>query len=300
MSEIPKGARPVRQPQGYTFWVVGGERAVLRDAYHTYLRLPWLASLGLIALALLLVNLVFATLYYTLGGVDGMRTGSFFEAFVFSVQTLGTIGYGAMAPKSAVANTIMIVESVTSVIVIALATGLVFSKFARATARVAFSTNALITRHEGKPTLMFRCGNRRANVIVEAHLRVVASITRLTAEGETFYKLHDLLLVRDRMAGMRRGWSVMHVIDEASPLHGMTTPADLDKAEIELEISLVGLDDVTMQTVHAIHTYTDRQILFGHRFLDTLRPMPNGDMLVDLRNFDRTVPDPGARDSVSP
>ena len=300
MSDIPKGARAVRQPQGYTFWVIGGERAVLRDAYHTYLRLPWVASLGLIALALLIVNLVFATLYYTLGGVDGMRTGSFFEAFVFSVQTLGTIGYGAMAPKSAVANTVMIIESVTSVIVIALATGLVFSKFARATARVAFSTNALITRHDGKPTLMFRCGNRRSNVIVEAHLRVVASITRKTAEGEVFYKLHDLPLVRDRMTGMRRGWSVMHVIDEASPLHGMTAPADLEKAEVELEISLVGLDDVTMQTVHAIHTYTDQQILFGHRFLDTLRPLPNGDMLIDLRNFDRTVPDPLQRDSVSP
>jgi inward rectifier potassium channel len=300
MSEIPKGARPVRQPQGYTFWVMGGERAVLRDAYHTYLRLPWFASLALIALALLIVNLVFATLYYTIGGVEGMRTGSFFESFVFSVQTLGTIGYGAMAPKTAAANTIMIVESVTSVIVIALATGLVFSKFARATARVAFTSNALITKHEGKLTLLFRCGNRRSNVIVEAQLRVMASITGRSAEGETFYKLHELKLVRDRMTGMRRGWTVMHVIDDASPLAGMTTPADLDKAELELEISLVGLDDVTMQTVHAIHGYTDKQILFGMRFADTLRPLANGDMLIDLRNFDRTVPEDAPRDSVSP
>jgi inward rectifier potassium channel len=300
MSEIPRGARPRRQPQGYTFWLIGEERHPLRDAYHTYLRMRWPASLALIAIALLAVNLLFATLFYTIGGVDGMRTGSFFEAFVFSVQTLGTIGYGSMAPKSDAANMIMIAESITSVIVIALATGLVFSKFARATARVAFTENAVITTHEGKPTLMFRCGNRRSNVIVEAQLRAVAGITRKTAEGETFYKLNDLPLVRDHMTGMRRGWTVMHVIDERSPLYGMNNAADLAKAEVEIEISLLGFDDVTLQTVHAIHVYSDRQIVFGRRFADTLRSLANGDMLVDLRNFDVTVPDDVPRDSVSP
>jgi inward rectifier potassium channel len=300
MSEIPRGARPTRQPQGYTFWLIGEERHPLRDAYHTYLRMRWPASLALIAVALLAVNLLFAVLYYAVGGVGGMRTGSFFEAFVFSVQTLGTIGYGSMAPQSDAANAIMIAESITSVIVIALATGLVFSKFARATARVAFTQNAVITTHDGKPTLMFRCGNRRSNVIVEAQLRAIASITRTTAEGETFYKLHDLPLVRDRMTGMRRGWTVLHVIDERSPLYGMTNNGDLAKAEVELEISLLGFDDVTLQTVHAIHVYTDSQILFGRRFADTLRPLANGDMLVDLRNFDVTLSDDLPRDSVSP
>jgi inward rectifier potassium channel len=300
MSDIPRGARPTRQPQGYTFWLIGDERHPLRDAYHTYLRMRWPASLALIAIALLGVNLVFATLYYAVGGVEGMRTGSFFEAFVFSVQTLGTIGYGAMAPRSDAANAIMIAESITSVIVIALATGLVFSKFARATARVAFTSCAVITAHDGKPTLMFRCGNRRSNVIVEAHVRAVAGVTRKTLEGETFYKLNDLTLVRDRMAGMRRGWTVMHVIDERSPLHGMTCAEDLAHAEVEIEISLLGFDDVTLQTVHAIHIYGDRQILFGRRFTDTLRSLPNGDILVDLRNFDITVPDDVPRDSVSP
>jgi inward rectifier potassium channel len=298
MSEIPKGARPSRQPQGYTFWIVGENRTVLRDAYHTYLRLRWSASLALIALGLVIVNLVFATLYYTIGGVDGMHTGSFFECFVFSVQTLGTIGYGSMAPSSAAANAVMIVESVTSVIVIALATGLVFSKFARPTARVAFTKRAVITRHDGKPTLIFRVGNLRSNVIVEAQLRVGISLTTKTAEGETFYKLHDLPLVRDRMTGMRRGWTAMHVIDTSSPLHGMT-PEDLSRAEVELEISLLGFDNVTMQTVHAIHAYTDRDIAFGMRFADTLRSLPNGDVVVDLRNFDRIVPDESPRDSVA-
>jgi len=252
MSEIPKGARGVKQPQGYTNWTIGEQRTLLRDAYHTYLRLPWSASLALIAVGLVVVNLVFATMYYLIGGVDGMHTGSFFECFVFSVQTLGTIGYGAMAPGSAAANTIMIAESITSVIVIALATGLVFSKFARATARVGFTQHAVITNHDGKPTLMFRVSNLRSNVIVEAHLRVNASFRHITLEGETFYRLLDLPLARDRMTGMRRGWTVMHVIDEASPLYRKTAD-DLANDELELEISLLGFDNVTMQTVHALH-----------------------------------------------
>jgi len=298
MDGIPKGAKPNPQQQGYTIWVVGAERAILRDAYHTFLRLRWSASLGLIAVALLAVNVAFAALYYVVGGVGGMHTGSFFECFVFSVQTLGTIGYGSMAPATDAANTIMIVESVTSVIVIALATGLVFSKFARATARVAFTSYAVVTTHEGKPTLMFRVGNRRSNTIIEAQLRVLASLTRTTAEGDTFYRMLDVPLVRDRMTGMRRGWTVMHVIDEQSPFHGMTS-SDLAKAELELEISLLGFDDVTMQTVHAIHHYTDEQIRFGYKFADTLRALPDGDMILDLTKFDAVVPDHAPRDSVA-
>lgn len=296
--DLPPGARPIRQPQGYTFWVVGDERAVLRDAYHTFLRWPWLGSLALIAVGFLAVNVVFATIYTAVGGVEHVRAGSFFDAFVFSVQTLATIGYGVMNPRSGDANAVMIVEAVVGVIVIALATGLVFAKFSRATSRVAFSRHCVITAHDGTPTLIFRVGNRRANVIVEAQLRVIVSLTRLTAEGETFYRLHDLKLVRDRQAGMRRGWTVMHVIDAGSPLHGLDA-AGLAKAEVELEVSLVGLDDVTMQTVYSSHHYTDQQLVFGHRFVDMMRALPDGDMIIDLRNFDAIVPDTTPRDSVA-
>jgi inward rectifier potassium channel len=295
--DLPPGARRVPQPQGYAFWIVGDERAVLRDAYHSFLRARWGVSLGLIALGFFLVNLAFAVVFWRIGGFsDG--SASFFDAVSFSVQTLATIGYGVMNPKTDAANTVVILESIASIIFTALATGLVFAKFARATARVGFTRHCVITSHEGKPTLMFRAGNRRSNVIVEAHMHVVAGLLRVTAEGERFYKLHDLKLVRDRMAGMRRGWSVMHVIDETSPLHGLDAQG-MQRAEVELEVSLTGLDDVTMQTVHALHIYTDDKIRFGYRFLDTLRSLPNGDMLVDLRQFDAIVPDSDPRDSVA-
>lgn len=297
-AELPRGARSVRQPGGYTFWIVGDEGARLRDLYHNFLRWRWPVSLGLIAAGFFAVNLVFATIYFSIGGVEHMKPGSFWEALVFSVETLGTIGYGGMIPTSHAAEVVMMIEAVTGLIVTALATGLVFSKFARATARVGFTSTMVITSHEGQPTLMFRIGNRRANAIVDAQLHVVLALTRITPEGETFFKLHDLPLVRQRMGAMRRGWVAMHVIDEASPLHGMDAAA-LEKHEAEVEVSLTGLDDVMMQTVYSNHVYTDKQIRFGHRFADTMRTLPGGDLVLDLRQFDVIVPDGVPRDSVA-
>jgi inward rectifier potassium channel len=295
LRDLPATARKVTQ-QGSTFYVIGDERAVLRDAYHIFLRLAWPASLGLIAAGFFAVNLVFATAYYVAGGVTG-SDGSFFDALSFSIQTLATIGYGAMYPAGRTATLIMTLESVVSLVLTALATGLIFSKFARPTTRVAFSRQAVITEHEGNRTLIFRAGNRRSNVIVEATIHVVAVFTTLTREGKTFYKAVDLPMVRDRQVGMTRGWTLMHVIDAGSPLHEADAHR-LKQLELELYIALTGLDDVSMQTVHAIHKYTDDQIRVDHHFEDTLIPLDNGEFAVDVTKFDAVVPDPATRDSV--
>jgi inward rectifier potassium channel len=293
--ELPRGARRVTQ-QGNTFYVIGDERHPLRDAYHAFLRARWPVSLAWISVGFLAINVAFALVYQVVGGVEGSK-GTFLDSLSFSVQTMATIGYGVMHPETAGATTVMIIESMTGIIVTSLATGLVFSKFSRPTTRVAFSKHVVIASFEGAPTLMFRVGNRRGNVIVEANLHVVAVVTTTTAEGETFYKSHDLRLVRDRQVGMTRGWTVMHVIDEASPLHGMDTAA-LAAAEVELYVALTGIDDTTVQTVHSMHQYSDQDIRIGYRLADTLRPLPDGKFLVDLRNFDVIVPDTTSRVSV--
>lgn len=294
MPELPRGARKVRL-LGSTFYVIGDVRRPLRDAYHSFLKAPWPAFLAMIAFAFLLANVGFAVLFMLAGGIEG-STGSFGDSLSFSVQTMATIGYGVMHPTAPGAHAIVIGESMFSIVFSALATGLVFAKFSRATARIAFSAVAVITSHEGKPTLMFRVGNQRGNMIVEAQVHVVAVLTTLTKEGETFYKAIDLPLVRDRQVGMSRGWTVMHVIDEASPLHGLDA-AGLARAELELNIALTGIDDTTMQSVHTIHQYTDKDIRVGYRFADTMQVLPDGSYLLDLRNFDRSVPDTTPRAS---
>jgi inward rectifier potassium channel len=234
--------------------------------------------------------------YVEIGGIEG-ADGSFTDALSFSVQTMATIGYGVMHPQSNPANGAMIIESMFGIIFTALATGLVFAKFSRPTTRVRYSKNVVVTMHDGKPMMMFRIGNRRSNIIVEAQLHVVVLLTTITAEGETFYKAHDLKLVRDRQVGMTRGWTVMHEVDESSPLFGLT-PKEMEKRELEIYIALTGIDNITMQTVHSVHQYTDADVKLGYRLVDTLSPLADGKFLVDLRNFDEVVPDSISRDSV--
>ncbi|MFT3694476.1 MAG: ion channel [Kofleriaceae bacterium] len=286
---VPKSAQGIPQA-GYNMWIHGAERARLRDAYHLFLQARWPFALAVLGVGFFIVNLVFASIYMMVGGVDGVAHGSFFDALMFSVETLGTIGYGVMHPTSNAANTVVIVESITGIICTALITGLVYSKFARATARIAFSRNCCITKHEDKPTLMFRVGNERSNTIVEATVHVVCSVTIKDQDGKPFYKMIDLNLNRRRMAGMRRGWMVLHTIDADSPFHQIT-PELLKEKEIELIVTIMGFDDVTMQTVHAMYQYNDKEILVGHKFVDTLTTFPNGDIMFDVTKFHDTVPE---------
>jgi inward rectifier potassium channel len=273
----------------YGFQIIGGEKTPLRDFYHLLLQKPWWLTFAVIAGVFLVANTIFALAYLAVGGVAHAAAGSFLDAFFFSVQTLATIGYGTLEPESGAANTIVVVESITSLTLTALATGLVFSKFSRSTARMIFTKEAVICPMNGVPTLMFRMGNQRGNQIVGAQVRVAMVRTEKTQEGETFYRTLDLKLQRDHLLSLSRSWSALHTIDEESPLHGETPESFIEK-EIELQILVVGLDDTLMQTVHGGHRYFTHQILFGRRHVDILSDAPNGDIVLDLRKFQDTEP----------
>jgi inward rectifier potassium channel len=280
---MPRGTL-VLPSAGYTTYVIGAERAYFRDGYHYFLRAPWLVSLALLISGFLLLNVGFGLAYTFVGGVESVQPGSFIDALFFSVQTMGTIGYGVMHPISTGANTVVVVEAMTSIIVTALATGLVFAKFARTTARIAFSNQVVICQHDGKLTLMFRVGNQRGNLILEATARVSVSRTKRHTNGNPFYQLADLQLVRDRSQAMSRGWTIMHIINETSVFEGATT-LSMEQQEFELLVSVVGTDETSMQTVHARHSYSWKDIRIGYRMADTLTETPAGDLVVDLRKF---------------
>jgi inward rectifier potassium channel len=274
--------------RSYEIRVIGARQVFFGDWYHALLRVTWTAAIGIIAAAVLLINALFAVVYLEVGGVANARPGSFADAFYFSAQTMGTIGYGAMYPQSGGANSVMVAESVVSMIVTALATGLVFAKFARPLGRVAFSRYAVIGPMEGVPTLMLRVGNERRNTIVEATVHVTVSRTVRTAEGVTFYKLVDLKLVRERSPAVARSWTILHTIDAASPLFGKT-PQSMAAEEIELMLTLAGTDDTSYQPVYARHTYEHMDVLWGARHADVLSETKEGDIVLDVGRFDEVV-----------
>jgi inward rectifier potassium channel len=245
--------------------------------------------LAFIAAAFLAVNALFAVAYTFVGGIAHAQPGSFVDAFYFSVQTMGTVGYGALYPESNAANVLMVAESVVSLIVTALATGLIFSKFARPIGRVAFSRQAVIAPMDGVPTLMLRVGNERGNSIVEATVHVTMSRTTRTAEGTTFYRLVDLTLARNRSPAVARSWTILHPIDATSPIAG-ATPESFASEEVELIVSLSGTDDTSYQPVHARHTYEADAILWGARHADVLSEDPDGSFVLDVGRFHEVVP----------
>jgi len=281
-------AKPAPQPNPGIL-VIGAPRTTLRDFYHLFLRVRWSVALTGMVTAYLALNAVFAVAYLLTGGVVNARAGSFWDAFCFSVQTMGTIGYGAMYPTSAAANAVMIAESVTSLVATAVATGLVFAKFSRSNARVAFSRHAAIGPMDSVPTLMFRVGNERGNQILEATLRVALMRTEKLKEGTTFYRMYDLELTRERSPAMSRSWTVMHPITPGSPLAG-ATPESLARDEVELLVTVVGTDDTSLQPVHARKRYLDHDIVWGARHADILSEDADGNLIVDVRKFHDIVP----------
>jgi inward rectifier potassium channel len=264
--------------------VIGAPRTTLRDFYHLFLRMRWSAAIALITGAYLVLNCLFAAVFVSLGGVVNARHGSFWDAFCFSVQTMGTIGYGAMYPGSVPANAVVVVESVISLLVTALTTGLVFAKFSLSSARIAFSRVAAIGPMDGVPTLMIRVGNERGNTILEATIRVVMLRTERHKEGTMFYRMLDLPLARERSPAMARSWTVLHPIVPGSPLYGMT-PEQVKRDEVELMATVVGTDDTSMQPVHARKRYLDTEIVWGARHSDILSETENGTIVLDVRRF---------------
>ena len=247
-------------------------------------------DLALIIGTFLGANLVFACAYAVLGGVANARPGSFADAFFFSVQTMGTIGYGQMHPVSLAANLLVTCEAVFGLLLTALVTGLVFAKFSSVRPRVVFARKAVITRINGVPTLIVRISNERGNYIAEVEVRLVLLRTERTREGKTFYRMHDLLPVRARAPAFSRGLAAMHTIDESSPLHGATAES-LRDSDAELIVTLLGIDVTTGQYLHARCSYLDDEILLGHRFVDMLTELPDGRMQLDLSRFHQVEPD---------
>jgi len=269
--------------------VVGAESHAIRDAYHSLLRLPWW-GVGLFLVVLTsFANGAFALAYVVTGGIANAAPGSFRDAFFFSVQTMGTIGYGAMYPTSTAAHLVVAAESTVSIILVALATGIVFARFSQSTGRLVFMKKACIAPWDGVPTLMLRVGNDRASTVFEATIRLVAVRTEKTKEGVTFYRMYDLALVRDRSPALQRSWTVMHVIDEKSPLYGMT-PERFVADEVELAVSVVGTDDTSLQPVYGRCRFTHDDIVWGARPSDILTELPDGRLQLDVRRFDDVSP----------
>jgi len=274
----PGGARPggvqeLRRERGV---LAGRHRPVWRhwrEPYVLALSLPWPGFLALIAGSYLLINLLFTGLYLLdpggIGGTAGPRA-TFTEAFFFSVQTLGSIGYGVLHPVGLAANLIVTAESLTGLLFVAISTGLAFARFARSNARIRFSELAVIHPYNGVPTLSFRLANERGNLIREARLKAFLAVDEISVEGHRLRRLRPLVLERDEGVAFLLVWTAMHRIDATSPLFGLG-PVDLQRLNAEVLVAFSGVDETIERSLHAQASWPADQIRFGACFADMLQ-----------------------------
>jgi len=268
----------------------GARTSVAGDWFHLMLRAPWWADLLAIASGFLIVNVFFAFAYSLVGGIAGAREGSFGDLFFFSVQTMATIGYGSMYPQSTAAHLLTTGEALVGILVIAVSTGIVFSKFSVIRARVRFASVGVITPMNGVPTLMFRVGHERSSRVIDAMIRVVLTRTERTTEGVHMYRMYDLKLERERAPALSRSWTILHTITPESPLY-RATPATATTDELEFIVSLNGIDETSGQTLHAGRTYdVEKDVRWGHRYADMVSPRPSGGFVVEMHKFDEVQP----------
>ena len=216
--------RPVSVRSGQVeFLKLNLEKREWRDTYQRLLALTWPEFAALIAGVYIVINLVFAE-FYALGGksIAGITPGSYFDAFFFSVQTLATVGYGHWYPQNLYGHVVTTVEIITGMFGLAVMTGLIFVRFSRPAARILFSKPIVIGTLNGRPTLMLRVGNLRAQSMVEAEFRIMFTRDEPIVEGDTFRHFYNLKLHFDRLISFPAALTLRHTIDEQSPLYGET------------------------------------------------------------------------------
>jgi inward rectifier potassium channel len=268
---------------------VGASRYNWRDPYYLVLTLRWPAFFGGVLGFYGLANLLFAILYWLdPSSVAGAQQhGRFLSDFFFSVETLATVGYGALFPDDLYGHALSSLEIVFGLILAAMITGLVFARFSRPRARLLFSEVAVVAPYEGKTALMTRLVSERNQAIADATARMMMLREARTPEGHVMRRFTDLTVVRSFSPIVALSWTLIHIIDEASPLWGKTMD-ELDAEDVSIFVSIGGYDEGISARIVARKRYAARCIRFGHTFEDIMSDAPDGTIILDLTRFHDT------------
>ncbi|OUR96912.1 hypothetical protein A9Q84_11290 [Halobacteriovorax marinus] len=263
----------------------GVQKGLFHDTFYWVIKSSWFKFLFVAMIAYLLINSFFASLYYFIGAeIVNARPDSYWDAFVFSFQTSSTLGFGHYLPKSDLAHVIVILDTFSGIFYVAIVTGLAFAKFAKASARISFTDNIIVSVFDGVPTLMFRMVNSRETHIVDVNLNVSALIPYVSKEGMHMRRFHKLPLVTSHNPTFSLSWTVMHQITEESPLYGMALK-EIQENAILVFVSLTGIEDVLSQSIHASHQYPTESFVKATKFVDILDTTKKDNYTLDYARF---------------
>ncbi len=259
-----------------------------RDLYHWLLTLSWPKFSAFLLGVYLAVNLCFALLYGAAGGcVDGVPPGSFSSAFYFSVETLATVGYGHMYPVTQYGHLVATAEIMVGMFGTAVMTGLIFVRFSRPAARLLFSRVLVVSHFDGQPALMLRVANQRRQSMVKAEFRLMLLRLEPTREDPTMRRFHPLPLQVDFMVIFPAAVTIRHLIDERSPLYGVTFD-DLRRSETRFMASVECVDQTIRAPVQSEQSYAWDAVRFDEQFVEIYHDKQGGGMKVDYSRLHDT------------
>ena len=269
-------------------------RPIFHDLFHHFMTVSWPRLFATLAAFFFVFDLLFGLLYFLAPGcIANLNPPGFAGDFFFSVETLATVGYGEMHPETFYGHLVAMIEIFVGLMSLALITGLMFARFSRPHARFLFTKNAVVRPIEGKRTLIFRAANERQNVVQDASARLRMLRDEVTEEGYRLRRIVDLPLLRSQHPMFTLGWTLMHVIDDASPLN-TETEESLLTSRTAFVLSLSGTDENTGQTLMARGEYSSADIRWNATFRDILEEAPDGSIHVDYSKFHDIDPLPDA------
>ena len=263
------------------------------DISHRCMTASWPAFIIGAALVFLVFNAAFALLYW-IGDqpIANVPHGAYIDYLYFSIETLSTAGYGDMHPATLYGHIVAATEIVCGLAFTAILTGLTFVRFSRPQAKFVFAPHPVVAVHSGKPTLMLRIGNGRAGALMNAAAKLNVMLSVTNAEGKRFRRAQELRLERAHIPVFPLSWTLMHVIDERSPLYAYDA-AQAIGAEAKLFVTLEARDPTIATLVHDVRSYAAEDIHFGMRYADDVFVDEDGTVVVDLTRIGALEPDVG-------
>ncbi|MBC7654989.1 MAG: ion transporter [Oligoflexus sp.] len=256
------------------------------EAYNSLIFMSWSRFGVTILLSYIIINIFFASVYFGLGveHLDGSKSstalGGFFDAFFFSAQTIATVGYGHLSPSGFITNIVAAFESFLGLLTFALATGLLYGRFSRPTAKIIYSENMVVAPYQDGKGYMFRLVNLRSNQLIELEIEVLLSINVIENEKST-RRFVPLKLERTNINMLTLSWTVVHPLEEDSALFNLTSQ-DLIDADAEFIVMLKAFDDAFSQTVHSRTSYKATEVVFDAKFSQIINPDENGVLEIDI------------------
>ncbi len=261
------------------------------DMYNGLINMSWSTFNLLVLSVYIFINVFFALIYLAIGieNLNGIKLGEsgfehFMDAFFFSAQTVSTVGYGHISPSGFAASITAALESLIGLLSFALATGLLYGRFSRPSAKIRYSKNIIVAPYHDITALMFRLANFRSNQLIELEVHIMLTYNAII-EGKAIRQFVPLELERSNISLLTLSWTVVHPITDDSPLKNMD-PEFLRQNEAEFIVMLKAFDDSFSQTVHSRTSYTDEEVVWGAKFLPAFLRDETGVNVLALNKID--------------